>query len=45
MHKDLLHKKNADCCFVLKNKNMYYVKSGGGENILAVILSCLDKFS
>jgi len=24
---------------------MYYAKSGGGENMEAVILSCLDKFS
>jgi hypothetical protein len=24
---------------------MYYAKSGGGEKMLGVILSCLDKFS
>ncbi|NRS90466.1 hypothetical protein HNQ02_003410 [Flavobacterium sp. 7E] len=28
----------------IKN-GMYYAMSGGGEKILRVILSCLDKFS
>jgi hypothetical protein len=42
---------NTKCCtyycgkFVMKNPKLYYNALGGGINMDAVILSCLDNFS